>query len=287
MHATALIAEDEPLLAASLQIELLRLWPQLNIIATVGDGAAAVRQCIALRPDLAFLDIKMPGMSGLDAAQAIVEDWPNTDGGPPLLVFVTAYNEYAVHAFERAALDYVLKPVQSGRLAQTCARLQATLSQRERSGSDNSAAVRRAALSRSTRELPDPLEPLVAQLRMVLGIADAHSIPTTEPLRMIQASAGNTITMVSIDDVLYFEAADKYVRVVTPQREHLIRMSLRELLPRLDPQRFWQIHRGTVVRIDAIASASRDETGKLTLELRGHTARLGVSRLYAERFKGM
>lgn len=287
MHATALIAEDEPLLAASLQFELLRLWPQLNIIATVGDGAAAVQQCIALRPDLAFLDIKMPGMSGLDAAQAIVEDWPDTDGGPPLLVFVTAYNEYAVHAFERAALDYVLKPVQPGRLAQTCARLQATLSQRERSGSDNSEAVRRAALSRSTRELPDPLEPLVAQLRMVLGIADAHSIPTAEPLRMIQASAGNTITMVSIDDVLYFEAADKYVRVVTPQREHLIRMSLRELLPRLDPQRFWQIHRGTVVCIDAIASASRDETGKLTLELRGHTARLGVSRLYAERFRGM
>lgn len=292
MHASALIAEDEPLLAASLQAELLRLWPDLNIVATVGDGAAALRQCLALRPDLVFLDIRMPGMSGLDAAQAIAEDWPDADGAPPLLVFVTAYDEYAVRAFERAALDYVLKPVQTERLAQTCARLQAALSGRAQPGngsttSDTSDNAAHTPDKQDSRAPHEPLDPLVAQLRTLLGIAAPHAEAATEPLRMIQASAGNTITMVPVDDVLYFEAADKYVRVVTAQREHLIRMSLRDLLLRLDPQRFWQIHRGTVVRADAIASASRDEAGKLTLALRGHAAKLGVSRLYAERFKGM
>jgi DNA-binding LytR/AlgR family response regulator len=283
MHATALIAEDEPLLAASLQAELLRLWPQLSIVATVGDGASAVAQCLALRPDVAFLDIRMPGMNGLDAAQALAEDWPDAlhdeplaTGGsaPPLLVFVTAYDEYAVRAFEKAALDYVLKPVQSERLARTCERLQAVLSARAQQAS-------------ATDAPPDPREALVAQLRNLLGIAGESPAPMAEPLRMIQASTGNTIAMIPVDDVLYFEAADKYVRVVTAEREHLIRMSLRDLLQRLDMQRFWQIHRGTIVRADAIASASRDEAGKLTLRLRDHQALLGVSRLYAERFKGM
>ncbi|MFD1561205.1 LytR/AlgR family response regulator transcription factor [Paraburkholderia silviterrae] len=288
MHATALIAEDEPLLAASLQAELQRLWPQLSIVAMVGDGASAVQQCLALRPDLVFLDIRMPGMSGLDAAQAIAEDWPDANGAPPLLVFVTAYDEYAVRAFERSALDYVLKPVQSERLAQTCKRLQAALGVRAQPGTGDAALrATRTADPQDPHEPPDAFEPLVAQLRTLLGITGPHAAPAAEPLRMIQASAGNTITMVPVDDVLYFEAADKYVRVVTAQREHLIRLSLRELLLRLDPQRFWQIHRGTVVCADAIVSASRDEAGKLTLELRGHPALLSVSRLYAERFKGM
>ncbi len=274
MQATALIAEDEPLLAAHLHAELQRLWPELRVLATVGDGASALRECLALAPDVVFLDIRMPGMNGLDAAQALAEDWPEGDaavGAPPLVVFVTAYDEYAVRAFERAALDYVLKPVQPERLARTCERLREALSRR-------SAA-------------PDRLEPLVTQLRGLLGIereaALADVASGVEPLRMIQASAGNTITMIPVDEVLFFESADKYVRVVTADREHLIRLSLRDLLQRLDAQTFWQIHRGTVVRADAIASASRDEAGKLTLRLRGHEARLVVSRLYADRFKGM
>jgi DNA-binding LytR/AlgR family response regulator len=269
MQATALIAEDEPLLAAHLQAELQRLWPELRVLATVGDGASALRECLALAPDVVFLDIRMPAMNGLDAAQALVEDWPDSHahGAPPLIVFVTAYDEYAVRAFERAALDYVLKPVQPERLAQTCERLRAALARR-------SAA-------------PDKLEPLVAQLRGLLGIERESAEPGIEPLRMIQASAGNTITMIPVDEVLFFESADKYVRVVTADREHLIRLSLRDLLQRLDAQTFWQIHRGTIVRADAIASASRDEAGKLTLRLRGHEARLVVSRLYADRFKGM
>src|SRR5580698_99498 len=130
MHATALIADDEPLLAANLQAELIRLWPELRIIASVGDGASALKQSLALQPDVMFLDIRMPGMSGLEAAQALAEDWPDAGRPPPLLVFVTAYDEYALRAFERAALDYVLKPVQPTRLAKTCTRLQEALLKR-------------------------------------------------------------------------------------------------------------------------------------------------------------
>jgi DNA-binding LytR/AlgR family response regulator len=261
---TALIAEDEPLLAAHLHDELLRLWPDLQVVATVGDGITAVQQSLALRPDLLFLDIRMPGLDGLEAARCLAEDWP--DGTPfPLVVFVTAYDQYALQAFERAAVDYVLKPVQPARLAQTCARLQATLGQRAQQGG--------AAL-----------DTVMQQLRGLLGPQGA---PAAAPLRVIQAGSGNTIHLVPIDEVLYFEAADKYVRVVTPQREHLIRTSLRELQPQLDAQRFWQVHRGTVVRCDAIAQVQRDDAGKLTLLLRGHADRLVVSRLYAHLFKAM
>ncbi len=281
MHATALIAEDEPLLAANLQAELLRLWPELRIVASVGDGASALRQGLDLQPDVLFLDIRMPGMSGLEAAQALSEDWPGMGRPLPLLVFVTAYDEYALHAFERAALDYVLKPVQPERLAKTCERLQASLRARAQSpGADAG------------------LAPMIDQLRTLFGVGQAGAAGAygaqgqggavqAAPLRMIQASAGNTITMVPVGEVLYFEAADKYVRVITAEQEHLIRTSLRELLQQLDAQQFWQIHRGTVVRAEAVASASRDEAGKLTLSLRGHPARLAVSRLYADQFKGM
>jgi DNA-binding LytR/AlgR family response regulator len=288
MHATALIAEDEPLLAANLQTELLRLWPELRIVASVGDGASAVTQGLERQPDVLFLDIRMPGMNGLDAAQALAEDWPDGARPLPLLVFVTAYDEYALLAFERAALDYVLKPVQPERLAQTCQRLQAALRERTRPSSSE--------LGESSESHETGLAPMLDQLRTLLA-AGVSGAPLSRPdqlaqdrpapLRMIQASAGNTITMVPIDEVIYFEAADKYVRVITCEREHLIRTSLRELLLQLDPQQFWQIHRGTVVRAASIASASRDEAGKLTLTLRGHAAKLSVSRLYADQFRGM
>jgi DNA-binding LytR/AlgR family response regulator len=277
MYATALIAEDEPLLAANLQAELVRLWPELHILATVGDGASALQQGLALQPDLLFLDIRMPGMSGLEAAEALAEDWPAGGRPLPLLVFVTAYDEYALRAFERAALDYVLKPVQPERLAKTCIRLQAALQARTQPQQVSETA----------------LAPMLDQLRGLFGAGGVgapgpNGAPAAAaPLRMIQASAGNTVTMIPVTEVVYFEAADKYVRVITAEREHLIRLSLRELLQQLDPQQFWQIHRGTVVRADVIASATRDEAGKLTLNLRGHSARLTVSRLYADRFKGM
>jgi len=264
---TALIAEDEPLLAANLQAELAQQWPELRIVASVGNGEAALAQTLALQPDVLFLDIRMPGMTGLEAAAAIAEDWP--DGGRPfpLIVFVTAYDQYALQAFERAAVDYVLKPVQPDRLAQTCKRLQAALRQR------------------TQPQAAPTLDTVMQQLRGLIG--QAAPAPGAAPLRVIQASVGNAIHMVPVDEVLYFEAADKYVRIVTAEREHLVRTSLRELQPQLDAQRFWQIHRGTVVRCDAIATAVREESGKLTLTLRGHADKLTVSRMYAHLFKGM
>jgi DNA-binding LytR/AlgR family response regulator len=219
-----------------------------------------------------FLDIRMPGMSGLEAAQALAEDWPGDAKPFPLIVFVTAYDQYALQAFERSAVDYVLKPVQPERLARTCERLRSTLMQR--------------AAPQPARDL----DAVIEQLRGLVGAGvpgSGGSPPARPPLRVIQAGVGNAVHMVPVDDVLYFEAADKYVRVVTAEREHLIRISLRELQPQLDAQRFWQIHRGTLVRCDAVATAIRDESGKLTLTLRGHAHKLAVSRLYAHLFKGM
>lgn len=273
MKPTALIAEDEALLAINLQTELFSLWPDLEMVAIVGDGRSAAQEALRLQPDIVFLDIRMPAMTGLECAEALAEEWPEGGKPFPLVVFVTAYDQYAVQAFERAAFDYVLKPVQSSRLEQTCGRLKDRLKERSLGGSTRAS-----------------MDGMVAQMRELLATADPRSSQSAEeraPLRIIQASAGNTITMVPIDEVLYFEAADKYVRVVTAQREHLVRSSLKELLQRLDPQNFWQIHRGLVVHCNAIASAQRDESGKLTLTLRERTEHLVVSRLYSERFRGM
>ena len=261
---TALIAEDEPLLAAALQAELAQLWPALRIAATVGDGASAVAQALALAPDVCFLDIRMPGLSGLEAAQALAEDWPG-DAAFPLIVFVTAYDHYALQAFDAQAVDYVVKPVQRERLAACVARLRTRLAERAPHG--------------------DTLQRSVEQLRALLGAAPVTA--ATPRLDVIQAQVGAVVHLVPIDQVLYFEAADKYLRVVTAEREHLIRLSLKELLPQLDPARFWQVHRGTVVRANAIASALREESGKVTLTLRGHPDRLSASRLYAHLFRGM
>lgn len=271
----AVIAEDEPLLAAALRHELAGLWPELQVQAMVPDGRAAVAAALAHRPDVLFLDIRMPGLSGLDAAQAVLEDWPDDAGLPPLIVFVTAHDQHALAAFEHAAIDYVLKPVEPQRLARTCERLQAALVQRvaqtsaQRSGSVGAA-----------------LAPLRALLQERLDQA-AAPFESTEPLRVLQAGIGNTLHMVPVAEVIYLEAADKYVRVVTANGEHLLRSSLRELLPRLPAGQFWQVHRSTVVRAEAIATVTRSENGKLTLALRGCADKLAVSRLYACRFKAM
>lgn len=272
MHATALIAEDEPLLAASLRQELAQLWPDLQVLAEVPDGQSAVQMTLSQRPQIVFLDIRMPGMSGLEAAQAIAEDWSADTSPCPLIVFVTAYDQHALHAFEHAAVDYVLKPVQTVRLQRTCQRLQDELARR--------------------RGAHDASEPLLAQLRALIqsdvrAQATVGSSPMPSPLRVLQASQGQTLHMVPVDDVIYFEAADKYVRVVTAQSEHLLRISLKELAPRLPPDQFWQIHRSTLVRADAIATARREETGRYTLTLKARTDKLTVSRLYAHLFKAM
>lgn len=268
---TALIAEDEHLLALSLQAELARAWPSLKVVATVGDGASAVRQALALQPDVLFFDIRMPGLSGLDAAAELAEQWPTTGPGArpfPQLVFVTAYDQYAVQAFEAQAMDYLLKPVQPPRLQKTIEKLQLALAKPAQSAID--------------------FEATLGQLRGLLASPAAPQAATpAPPLTVIQASVGNSIRMVPIADVLCFEAADKYVRVLTAEREYLIRTPLKELQEQIDTTVFWQIHRGTIVRALAIEAATRDEAGKISLTLRGLKEKFVVSRLYAHLFKAM
>ncbi len=276
MKATALIAEDEPLLAQALQAELARAWPGLDVLATVGDGASAVAQALALRPEVLFFDIRMPGMGGLEAAAALLEDWPEGQRFP-LLVFVTAYDQYALKAFEAQAVDYVLKPVQAARLQRTVSRLQEALG----------VAVGAEPTSGAVN-LEANLLATVAKLQALLPRAAGQAERASSALlSVIQASVGTAIHMVPVADVLYFEAADKYVRVLTTEREYLIRTPLKELLPQLDGQQFWQIHRGTVVRASAIAAVLRDGEGRLSLSLRGHPDKLAVSRLYTHLFKAM
>ena len=287
---TALIAEDEPLLALALQTELQRQWPELRLLATVGDGLSAVRQALQLRPDVLFLDIRMPGQSGIEAAAELAEQWPTGAGAPPFpaLVFVTAYDQYAVQAFEAQAVDYVLKPVQGPRLLKTVQRVQQVLAGRQPSAPQPAT-------------VPADLEPALAQLRQLLAAqigqhgAQAPSVQAQAPaapaggLKVIQASlsGGSSIRLVPIEEVVYFEAADKYVRVLTATEEYLIRTPLKDLIGPLDDEVFWQIHRGTLVRASAIDTVTRDETGKLRISLRGRAERLGVSRLYAHLFKAM
>jgi len=266
---TALIAEDEPLLAAALQAELALAWPELNVVAVVGNGTAAVAQAMQLQPDVLFFDIRMPGLNGLDAATELADQWPVPAQGSkafPALVFVTAYEQYAVQAFEAQALDYVLKPVQPARLEKTVLKLQQTLANRVPS--------------------PEYFEATLSQLRSLLQATPAVPAPA-EWLKMMAVSVGQQTRMLAMSDIVYFEAADKYVRVLSASHEYLIRTPIKELLPQLDPQTFWQIHRGTVVNAACVDSVSRDELGKLSLSLRGRPERLKVSRLYAHRFKAL
>jgi DNA-binding LytR/AlgR family response regulator len=262
---TCLIAEDEPLLAETLAAELASAWPALQVLGVAPNGVAAVEQALALRPTVLFLDIRMPGQSGLDAATALAEDWPDDAGPLPLIVFVTAYDEYALKAFDAAAVDYVLKPVQAPRLAQTVQRLQAQLAQRP-----------------SSSPTDDPLQALQRLLA-------AHAAPASPApkLRHLQASVGEAIELVPVDALLYLEAADKYVRAVTAEKEYWVRVSLRELLPQLDPERFWQVHRSTVVNIDAVARAQRLDNGLVKLSLRDRPDTVMVSRVHAGRFKAL
>ncbi len=264
---TAVIAEDEPLLAATLESALAQVWPDLKIVATVGDGRSAVTQALRHKPEVLFFDIRMPGMTGLEAAAELADAW-NTDaqsGTPfPALVFITAYDQYAIAAFEAQAIDYLLKPVQLDRLQKTVARVQLALA--------NSA---HAAIN---------FEATLGQLRALLAGSPASA---ASPLKVIQASVGSSIRMVPVQDVVYFEAADKYVRVLTASHEYLIRTPLKDLLPQLDTEVFWQIHRASVVNSASIDAVLRDEAGRLSVSLRGRPEKLPVSRLYVHLFKAM
>ena len=281
MSATALIAEDEPLLAKALQAELARAWPELQVLASVGDGLSAVAQALRLQPDVLFFDIQMPGMTGLEAAAELADSWPLPQSGAkpfPALVFVTAYDQYAVQAFETQAVDYLLKPVQPSRLQKMVSKVLGALEKR------SSIAINSEASFETT----------LGQLRALLaagqpvGVVTPAALPLLQIISATQAGTlGNSIRMVPIGDVLYFEAADKYIRVLTAQAEYLIRTPLKELLAQLDPNIFWQVHRGTVVRASAISTVVRDESGKLSLSLHGNPDKLAVSRLYSHLFKAM
>ena len=278
MTPTALIAEDEPLLAQALKAELAAAWPELQVVATAGDGRSAVREALRLLPQVLFFDIRMPGLDGLGAVAELADCWPTDQAPMPQLVFVTAYDEYAARAFEAQAIDYVLKPVQPERLRKTVARLRQALAAPQPSATP---AVADEALERT-----------LAQWRQVLAAAGAGAetvAPPTAPLRMIAASdaGGSTVRMVPVDEVLYFEAADKYLRVLTATHEYLIRTPLKQLRPQLDADTFGQVHRAVVVRSAAIESVHRDEAGKMHLILRGRPEKIPVSRLYAHLFRAM
>jgi DNA-binding LytR/AlgR family response regulator len=280
MNPTALIAEDEPLLAQALKAELAAAWPELQVLAIAGDGRSAVREALRLLPQVLFFDIRMPGLDGLGAAAELADRWPVDEAPMPQLVFVTAYDEYAARAFETQAIDYVLKPVQPERLRKTVLRLQQAL-----------AAQQQAKPAPATND--EALERTLAQWRQVLAAAAGNGASpqpaSTAPLKMIAASeaGGSTVRMVPIGEVLYFEAADKYIRVLTATHEYLIRTPLKQLLAQLDPETFWQVHRAVVVRSSAIEAVHRDEAGKLHLDLRGRTEKIPVSRLYGHLFRAM
>ena len=262
MNIPVLVVEDEPVLARRLQQQLGALWPGIDLLPVADNGAAAIALALAHLPRVIFLDIHMPACSGLDAAEAIVEDWP--EGHPlPQLVFVTAYGQYALQAFEHGAIDYLLKPVGTERLQRAVQRLQERL----------------ALLD------AQPAEGLGHEMQRLA--ASLQPASTAGRLSVINAAVGAITHLIPVDEVLYFEVADKYLRVITAQREALIRMTLRELLLRLDPERFWQVHRSLVVQARCISHVERSDEGRLWIGLRDHTARLAVSRLFAHRFKAM
>ena len=251
------IAEDEALLRSALREALHGAWPELEIVAECEDGAEAVEAIAEHMPDVAFLDIRMPGLTGLDVAAAAAEASPATQ-----IVFVTAYDQYAIDAFERGAIDYLLKPIAPDRLAETVRRLQAR--------------------AQGPRIDPNALAALVR----TLAVAPAKS--TDEPpLAWITASSGRDTRLILIDDVVYFRADHKYTTVVTAEGEALVRTPIRDLLAVLDPATFKQIHRSTIVNMKAVASVARDDTGKGVLRLRQRTETLAVSQPFMPLFRNM
>jgi DNA-binding LytR/AlgR family response regulator len=232
---------------------LKEAWPELVIVGEASNGREAIDLVRSLGPDIAFLDISMPGTDGIEAARALA--------GQVHVVFVTAHDEYAIRAFEQGAVDYVLKPAEPARLAVTCQRLRERL-----------------------RQAPDPMHDLLAQLSRRLG---ASGVKPREYMRWVQASVGTTLRMIPTSDILFFRAEDKYTRVQTGRFEALIRKPIKELIDELDPNEFWQIHRSTVVRVDAIEQVSRNLRGNQVVHLKGSDERLEVSRTFNHLFRQM
>jgi len=254
----ALIADDETHLAAYLRDQLLKLWPELDIVAIARNGIEAADRIAELQPDLAFLDIQMPGLTGLEVAAGIE--------GLTRVVFVTAYDEYALTAFDAEAIDYVLKPVTAERLARTVDRARRALAARDDAAAE---PVDDARLARVLRQLQGP------------------STPAAVPLRWIRASQGELTHQVDVADVLFFHADDKYTCVRTAQAEYLIRTPIAELAAQLDGQQFWQVHRSTIVNLAHLAGTRRDDGSRLFVRIAGWKDELPVSRAYVHLFKPM
>ena len=250
---TAVVADDERLMREQIIGRLRQAWPELSIVGEASNGREAVALVRSLEPDVAFLDISMPEMDGIQAAQAVA--------GEVHVVFVTAHDEHAIKAFEQGAVDYVLKPAEPERLAITCERLRERL-----------------------KGAPDPMNELLVQLSQRLG---SGTVKAHEYMRWVQASVGATIRMIPTSDILFFRAEDKYTRVQTSTIEALIRKPIKELIDELDPNEFWQIHRATVVRVDAIEQVSRNLRGQQIVYVKGSADRLEVSRTFNHRFKQM
>ncbi|MCY0912764.1 LytR/AlgR family response regulator transcription factor [Massilia antarctica] len=260
-HPRALLADDEPHLLDYLQTQLAAAWPQLRIVGKAGNGIEALRLIDELAPDVVFLDIQMPGLNGLALAERLA-----TDGKAPHIVFVTAHHEYAVDAFEHAALDYLLKPTTPERLAKTVAKLQLAL---------------RAAAG-APAVAPEALRALLQQLAAPLPAA-----PAAAPLQWIRAAHGDETRLIAIDEVIYFQSNDKYTSVFLQEGECLIRTPLSKLREQLDEARFWQIHRGVIVAAKSVAGTHTDFRGRLVVKLKERREQLTVSRNYAEQFKQM
>lgn len=251
----AIIAEDEAELRTYLRSLLAEMWPELEICAEVGDGVEAVAAIRGHRPQIAFLDIRMPGLSGLQVAEAL-------DGAHAChLVFVTAYDEYAVTAFEKQAVDYLLKPVTRERMGQTVERLQKRLTQ-----------------------TPQPHH--LAQLSRTL-IDELRAAPTPKFLQWLRVQHGDGVELVSVEAVIFLQAQDKYTAVQTRDKSYLLRTSIRDLAAQLDPDAFWQIHRGTIVKVAQIAKVSRSLTGRGVIRLKERPETLTVSRSYLHLFRQM
>ena len=246
---TALIAEDEPLMRERLKERLAETWPELEIVAEAADGDEALALFDVHEPRVAFLDIRMPGRTGLDVAAAI--------GSECHVVFITAYDQYALAAFEAGAVDYLLKPVETDRLAQTVARVKAKLA-----------------------SVPTDLSQIVAALR-------AHATPSTARLRWIKAAVGKQIKLIPVDDVVYFQSDTKYTRVVLAQSEALIRTPLKDLVAELDPDRFWQIHRSTIVNVSQLAGVLREDAERQFALFKSRPDKLPISRQFTHLFKQM
>lgn len=251
MPTTALIADDEPHLARALAAQLAELWPQLQIVHIARNGDEAAERIAALQPDIAFLDIQMPGQTGLEVAEGIE--------GRTRVVFVTAYDDYAVQAFEQQALDYVLKPVKAERLVRTIERLQT-----------------------AAHDSEGPDARLLAALQRL-----APAASSAERLRWVRASSGELTHQIPIDEVLFFRADDKYTCVQTAEHEYLIRTPIAELAAALDPALFVQVHRSTIVNQSHLAGTRRDEASRLFLRIKGYASELPVSRAYVHLFKAM